>query len=86
VTTRRRIRIDLELPELTPAQADFIWNFLDGLAADLWDAYQGELLDLEYERSHSLEPANDWTAEEWDDLLENGPLLPAGSDDTDPDF
>jgi hypothetical protein len=85
VTTRRRIRIDVELPELTPAQADFLWNFLDGLAADLWDAYESEVLEVENQRSRPLEPDNDWPAE-YDDLTEHTTLPHVGSEENDPDF
>ena len=51
MTARRRIRIDINLPELTPVQADFFWTFLEELAADLWDAYEPELLEIDNQRS-----------------------------------
>ncbi len=51
MTDRRRIHIDIDLPELTPVQADFFWTFLEELAADLWDAYEGELLEIDNQRS-----------------------------------
>lgn len=65
MTTRRRIRVDFDLPELTPAQADFLWTFLESLASDLWDGYERELLDVENERSRPPE-VNDWIAEHYD--------------------
>jgi hypothetical protein len=87
VTTRRPIRIDVDLPELTPAQADLLWNFLDDLGMQLWDAYEKDLLQIEDERSRLPDPETDWTAAECDDLLENGPLPPDVSDgESDPDF
>jgi len=78
VTTRRRIRIDVELPELTPAQADFLWTFLDDLAADLWDAYEPELLDIENEHSRPPKIDTDSTGGDWP--ADDGEGVPAGTD------
>jgi hypothetical protein len=87
VTTRRPIHINVALPEITPAQADLLWNFLEDLAAQLWDAYEKDLLQIEDERSRPPDPESNWTAAECDDLLENGPLPPDVSDEeSDPDF
>ena len=86
MTTRRRVHIDIALPELTPVQADLLWNFLEDLAMDLWDAYEPELLEVEHQRSFIAEPDHDWTAAGCDDLFENSTLRPVNSDDPDPDF
>lgn len=86
MTTHRRIRIDIDLPELTPAQADFLWNFLEDLATELWDAYESELLEVENQPSRPLQPDHDWTVADRDDLLENDPPPPGSSDQTDTDF
>jgi hypothetical protein len=65
VTARRPpVRIDVTLPELTPAQADCLWNLLETLAADLWDAYEPELLHAEDQRSRPPEVEDDWTPED----------------------
>ena len=50
MTRRRPIRINVQLPELTPVQAESLWNFLEDLTSELWDAYEPELLDLDAER------------------------------------
>jgi len=84
VTLHRPIRIDLQLPELTPAQAHSLWNFLDDLASELWLAYEPELLAVEDEPSPQPEPDNDWT--DTDDLVEDGSPSPVSNDETDPDF
>jgi hypothetical protein len=84
VTTHRRIRIDVDLPELTPAQADFLWNFLEDLATELWDAYESELLEVENQRSRPLEPEYDSTVADCDDLLQDD--APPVSNETDTDF
>jgi len=76
MTTRRRIRIDVELPELTPAQADFLWNFLDDLGSDLWDAYESELLEVEAERSRPPDVHDDWIEADYEELPA-GPDAPA---------
>ncbi len=34
MSPRRPLRIKLDLPELSPAQAESLWNFLDDLASD----------------------------------------------------
>lgn len=88
MTNRRRIRVDVDLPELTPAQADFLWNFLENLAMDLWEAYERELLEIENERSHPPGLENDWTAAEQDDVFDNGaaPREAVNDKQSDPDF
>ena len=85
MTTRRRVHIDLDLPELTPAQADLLWNFLENLAMDLWDAYEPELLEVEHHRSLEAAPDHDSTAAECDDLFESS-TRPVNCDDPDPHF
>lgn len=82
MTARRHIHIDLDLPELTPAQADFLSNFLDDLAADLWDAYEQELLAVEEQRSRQIGSHDDWSDADCDDLVASPPV----SDDPNPDF
>jgi hypothetical protein len=79
VTTRRHIRIDVDLPELSPAQADFLWNFLDDLASDLWDAYEPELLEIENQRSRPSDSEPDWADPSSQIFAEN-------PDKDDPDF
>ena len=86
MTARRQIHIDLDLPELTPAQADCLWHFLEDLATNLWDAYECDLLDLEDRRSRLHQPEIDWTPADRDDLLEDDPAAAVNSDETDPDF
>jgi hypothetical protein len=81
MTTRRRIHIDVELPKLTPAQARFLSNFLDDLAADLWDAYEAVLLHPEDEP----ELDNDCVAPDPDDF-QDGAATALGNDETDDDF
>ena len=79
MTIHRRIRIHVDLPELSPAQADFLWNFLDDLASDLWDAYEHDLLEVENERSRPPDPEPDWTDPDSEIFAEN-------PDNDDPDF
>jgi hypothetical protein len=75
VSARRRVRIDFDLPELTPAQADLLWNFLEELAMDLWEAYETELLEVENQP--------DWTAAQCDEIIEDTTLTPGASADAD---
>ena len=87
MTTRRPIRINVDLPEVTPAQANLLWNFLDDLAMQLWDVYEKDLLQIDDERSRPPDPQTNWTAAECDELLAYGPLPPDVSDEeSDPDF
>jgi len=86
VTDRRRVHVDIELPELTPEQAELLWSFLEKLATELWDAYEPELLELETRRSLRDEPEHEWTADEYDHLIEDITPPPVASDDTDTDF
>ena len=88
MTDRRRVHVDLVLPELTPDQAELLWNFLENLATDLWEAYEPELLELETRRSPRPrdEPEREWTADEYDHPIENITPPPVASDDTDIDF
>lgn len=89
MTNRRRIRVDVDLPELTPSQADFLWNFLEDLAMDLWDAYERELLEIENERSCPPGLENDWTAAAQNDAFDNAAAAPrdaVNDKQSDPDF
>jgi hypothetical protein len=62
VKKRHPVRINFELPELTPAQAKLLWELLDGLSSDLWEAYEKELFDLEAEAFHAAQAADDSNA------------------------
>lgn len=85
MSNRRAVRIEVELPELTPAQADFLWNFLEDLATDIWDVYEPELLAFQDECSRPSEEAeNDMTADDCEGLFTNGPAPPVNDDDSDP--
>ena len=48
MTTRRSVRITL--PQLTPSQAESLWNFLEDLASAVWNEYENELLDCQHAR------------------------------------
>ena len=82
MSIRRPVRINAQLPELTPAQATFLWNFLEDLACELWDAYQPELLQLDHGPSRP-EPDSDWADADPDDLIDDSSASP---DDPDPEF
>jgi hypothetical protein len=41
----RRLRIDLALPDLAPAQAEFLWSLFDQLVQEIWQAYELDILD-----------------------------------------
>ena len=45
MTSHRSVRINLNLPELTPSQVESLWNFLEDLASAVWNEYENELLD-----------------------------------------
>jgi hypothetical protein len=62
VIKRHPVRINFELPELTPAQAKLLCEFLDRLSCDLWEAYEKELFDLEAEAFHAVQAADDCNA------------------------
>ena len=47
MTDHPPIRIHLQLPQLTPAQAHSLCNLLQELASQIWDAYETEILDFE---------------------------------------
>jgi len=51
MSARPRVHINLELPELTPAQADSLWSFLENLASEIWNAYENEILEAQEEPS-----------------------------------
>jgi hypothetical protein len=52
---RRILRFELEL-DLDPQQAHFLWDFLETLAGQVWDAYEGEILDQGLEHPRSTAP------------------------------
>jgi hypothetical protein len=87
VNARRRVRINVELPEFTPAQADFLWTFLENLASDLWDAYEQDLLDLDDARFR-LQHADPETTETYDDPPDDDDARTCHpvKDQPDPDF
>ena len=53
--SHRNIRINLNMPELTPSQAESLWNFLEDLASALWEEYESELLDCQDQDAHVSE-------------------------------
>ena len=63
--SRRPVHIRARLPELTPEQADSLWNFLESLASQLWDAYEEEILQVEdsFSTGHKDDPPPDLDAE-----------------------
>jgi hypothetical protein len=84
---RRPIRINAELPELTPTQVKSLWNFLDNLATELWDAYEPELLNLENEHSGRDEFDSERNTDEYHNIqLEKDacPLHPWNNSETCP--
>lgn len=56
MTTRRPVHLDVDLPELSPSQASFLWDVLTDLTAALWDAYEADLVETEQHRLHLLDP------------------------------
>jgi len=86
VIKRHSVRINFELPELTPAQVKALWNFLDDLSCDLWEAYENELFDLEAETFHAAQPDDDYN--DSDDELPSSPttLPPKFIRDDEPEF
>lgn len=84
MTKRRPVRINVELPELTAAQADFLWNFLEDIASALWDAYEADILDLQ--DAFSREAQDDSTADEYEAHLEKlaAPCDPVSDPESDP--
>lgn len=64
------VHINVDLPELTPAQARFLWKFLDDLAADLWNAYEPQMLDEDDQPKPTSEEDTEMTAEDWLDIFE----------------
>jgi len=55
---RRRVRIELEIPELAPGQADRLVCLLDSLSFDLYAAFGEDLLHLDGEGGF-----NEWLRE-----------------------
>ncbi|MBI4870841.1 MAG: hypothetical protein HY814_04660 [Candidatus Riflebacteria bacterium] len=82
MSTRRPVRINAEMPELAPAQAHFLWNFLDDLAYQLWDAYEPELLRVQDDRSPP-HPDSDCADADPDDIINDNSVCP---DDPNPEF
>ena len=68
MTNRRPVRINVELPDLTASQADFLWNFLEDIASALWDAYEDDILDLQ--DVFSREAQDDSAPDEYEAHLE----------------
>ena len=64
--SRRPVRVNVQLPELTPAQAGALWHVLEDLASALWDAYESDILELEDYLSPAFEPHDDSTADEYE--------------------
>lgn len=86
MSARLPVRINLQLPELTPAQAEFLWNFLEDLASDLWDAYEQELLDLEAARFRLLDLDPEITETYDDPPDDDAPSHHPVNHQPDPDF
>ena len=84
MTKRRPIRINVELPDLTAAQADFLCNFLEDTASALWDAYETDILDLQV--AFSREAHDDSTADEYEAHLAKlaAPCDPVSDPESDP--
>ena len=83
MSTRRRVRIEVELPDLTPTQAEFLWNLLDDLASELWDAYETDIIELENTFSREVHAGD--ADDEYEAHLENGSAFPHLVDDSEPD-
>ena len=64
MTRRRPVRINVELPDLTAAQADFLWNLLEDITSALWDAYENDIIDLQ--DAFSCDSHDDSTADEYE--------------------
>lgn len=64
MTTRPAIHIDVQLPELSPTQADLLWNVINDLTNALWDAYADELLEVDCQRQYLLDVEEDWADSE----------------------
>jgi len=88
MSARRPVRINLELPELTPAQAHVLWNFLEDLASNIWDAYETELLDTQDQLSRLPISHNDSIHPDHEIGSDNywPHQNPASDDGADPDF
>ena len=84
MTKRRKIRIDFELPELTPEQVSMLCDFLDDLCSDLREAYDNEIFDIESASFHALRSDDDSANEE----PPSSPALPppASPSDDESDF
>ena len=80
---RRPVHIHVRLPELTPQQADSLWNFLEDLASQLWEAYEDEILEME--DSFSTQIHDDSTADEYEAYLEKRSAPPDLVSDPKPD-
>ncbi len=73
--TRRILRINAPLPELSPVEAGLLWNFLENLSSQLWEAYEDELLDLERECESQEERARLLDAERYDSECDQEPPI-----------
>ena len=83
---RPPVHVNLRLPELTPQQATSLWSFLEALAAQLWDAYEADILELE--DSLSTEAHDDPTADEYEAYLDRRSALtePVTDPESDTEF
>ena len=88
MNNRRPIRINVELPELTAVQAEFLAEFLEDLANDVWMAYEDDLFDLEAERFGSTEGDSEPPDADCEDQPVNRaePYDSIKDDDPNPDF
>ena len=81
--SRRSLRLDIQLPDLAPAQAHLLWELFDELAYQISLAYEAQLFDFEAESFHAIEPRDegfDPGQSTWDE-----PQAQL-NDDSDPDF
>ena len=86
MTGRPRIHLNLHLPELSPTQADFLWQVLSDLTDALWDAYADDLLEVEQQRQHLLDMEEEWADSE-EAAEDYAPTSPnTNQQEPDPDF
>lgn len=74
MSLRRPVRINFQMPELTPTVAHFLWNVCETLAFHIWEAYNTEILDIEQEMDD-----NDPTFEDMAHLQDHVPDNPDDS-------
>ncbi len=66
MTSRPPIHLNVHLPELSPTQAELLWEVLSDLTAALWDAYADDLIEVEQQRQHLLDMEEQWAGPEDD--------------------